>query len=109
MKNIKFYGVNLEEMDDKAICRAAARRGFPPEINWKMTESIGDQDTIGELKDGRVFWTWNTGAGMDAEELLEMGEGDGENGGKVFASREELLDYLEGTRDDLAAFVKRNF
>ena len=79
------------------------------EINWKRTEEVGDQDTIGQFTDGSFFWTWNTGAGKTAEELLEMGEKDSENGGKIFSSCEEMLDYFEGVRDDLAGFVKENF
>lgn len=78
-------------------------------VDWKNTKEFGDQDTIGQLTDSRFFWAWNTGAGKSIEELLEMGEDNGENGGKVFDSLEELLDYLENARDDLTDFVRENF
>ena len=78
------------------------------EINWNRTHEFGDHDTVGRLTDGRWFWTWNTGPGKDPETLLEMGSEDGEDGGQVFDSYEELIDGLEG-RDELAALVRKRF
>lgn len=41
--------------------------------------------------------------------MLEIGDENGENGGMVFASLEEILEYLQDARGDLAEFVKENF
>lgn len=50
------------------------------------------------------------GHGAEPEKLLEMGENDGENGGKIFPSIPELIEYLEsGGREDLAEAVRKNF
>ncbi len=81
-------------------------------INYRNrnVKEFGDHDTVGYLEDGRVFWTWNMGSGMEPEKLLEMGENDGENGGKIFSSIPELIEYLEsGGREDLAEDVRKNF
>lgn len=79
-------------------------------INYRNVKEFGDHDTVGYMEDGRVFWTWNMGHGAEPEKLLEMGENDGENGGKIFSSIPELIEYLEsGGREDLAEDVKKNF
>jgi hypothetical protein len=79
-------------------------------INYHSVKEFGDHDTVGYMEDGRVFWTWNMGHGAEPEKLLEMGENDGENGGKIFPSIPELIEYLEsGGREDLAEAVRKNF
>ena len=79
-------------------------------INYRSVKEFGDNDVVGYLEDDRVFWTWNLGRGMAPEKLLEMGENDGENGGKIFSSIPELIEYLEsGGRGDLAEDVRKNF
>lgn len=77
-------------------------------IDWNKTEQFGDHDTVGRLVDGRWFWTWNLGSAMDAEELLELGPHDGEDGGLIFGSFEDLLKGMEG-RDDLVRAVVERF
>lgn len=56
----KEYTFTDEELE--IVCEKMKEIGS--EIDWKMTEEIGDHDTIGRLKDGRFFWTWNTGEFM---------------------------------------------
>lgn len=77
-------------------------------INWHLTKEFGDHDTVGRLTDGRWFWTWNLGPGMDPEKLLEMGAEDGEDGGMVFDSYAALLDAMEG-REELVKLVQEQF
>ena len=77
-------------------------------INWTRIHEFGDYDTVGRLVDGRWFWTWNTGPCRDPEALLEMGGEDGEDGGAVFGSYEDLMDALE-CREDLFEMVRKRF
>ena len=79
-------------------------------INWHRTHEFGDHDTVGQLQDGRYFWTWNLGSAIEPEELLKKGGDDGEDGGMIFDSLEGLIEEIEGgERFDLSALVKENF
>ena len=79
-------------------------------IDWNMTAELGDHHTIGRLTDGRWFWTWNMGSALSPEKLLTMGSEDGEDGGLVFGSYAELLNYIEGGEQyDLVAMTKEQF
>ena len=77
-------------------------------IDWKRSHEFGDHDMVGRLTDGRWFWTWNTGPCRDPEALLKMGGEDGEDGGAVFDSYEELVNAIE-SRDDLVEMVRKKF
>ncbi|NLK38112.1 MAG: hypothetical protein GX299_08520 [Epulopiscium sp.] len=79
-------------------------------INYHSVKEFGDHDTIGYLEDDRVFWTWNLGRGMAPEKLLEMGAKNGEDGGIVFPTIEEIINYIRsGERHDLADEVEKEF
>ena len=78
-------------------------------INYRTVKEFGDHDTIGRLEDGRFFWAWNLGEAREPEKLLEMGPADGENGGEVFESLDELLSELDECRPNLADDVRKHF
>lgn len=78
-------------------------------INYHTMKEFGDHDIVGCLEDGRYFFTWNMGEGRSPEELLEMGVGDGEDGGEIFESLDELLSDLNECRSDLADDVRKHF
>jgi hypothetical protein len=78
-------------------------------VDWASVSYFGDHDTIGRTTDGRWFWTWNIGSATDVEELLDAGETDGENGGKIFDTYATLLSELSETRPELAGAVKERF
>ena len=79
-------------------------------INYHSVKEFGDHDTVGYMEDGRVFWCWNTGPAIELEELLEMGHRNGEDGGIVFPTIEEIVNYIRsGERHDLADEVEKEF
>ncbi len=79
-------------------------------IDWRHVKEVSNCDTIGLLTDGRWFWTWSVDKDIDIEELLEIGEKNRWNGGKIFDNFESLLGYVKKTKGTcLIELIKKHW